>query len=79
MPIADARLQARGIQRSYAKGIAELNFVMAGQPGWEPRPTSMERLARTARLDLQAADAAQQPAEDRPTPRRGRPSRSLTN
>ncbi|WP_405899685.1 hypothetical protein OG242_21305 [Streptomyces sp. NBC_00727] len=76
MPIADARLQARGIQRSYAKGTAELNFVVAGQPGWEPWPTSMERLARTARLDLQAA---QQPAEDRPTPRRGRPSRSLTN
>lgn len=36
-----------GLRRSYAKGIAALNWVMAGQRGWEPLPVRMEQVRRS--------------------------------
>lgn len=40
------RIRAQGLSQSYARGIAAVNFVMAGQSGWEPLPVRMEQLRR---------------------------------
>lgn len=40
------RIRAQGLGQSYARGVTALNFVMAGQPGWEPLPVRMEQLRR---------------------------------
>jgi hypothetical protein len=36
-----------GIRKGYVRGVTALNFVMAGQYGWEPLPTRMEQLRRS--------------------------------
>lgn len=40
-------LRPAGLRRSYAKGIAALNWVMAGSRGWEPLPVRMEQVRRS--------------------------------
>ncbi|NBM18613.1 LacI family DNA-binding transcriptional regulator [Streptomyces sp. GC420] len=42
-------LRAQGIRRAYVRGMTALNFVMAGQYGWEPLPEKLERLRRSVR------------------------------
>jgi integrase len=42
-------LRAQGIRRSYVRGMTALNFVMAGQYGWEPLPEKLERLRRSVK------------------------------
>lgn len=37
-----------GLRKAYVRGVTALNFVMAGQHGWEPMPTRMEQLRRSA-------------------------------
>ncbi|MCX4799862.1 MULTISPECIES: LacI family DNA-binding transcriptional regulator [unclassified Streptomyces] len=41
-------LRAQGLRQAYARGITALNRVMAGQHGWEPLPTTMEQVRRSA-------------------------------
>ncbi|MFJ6238918.1 hypothetical protein ACIQH0_33105 [Streptomyces griseus] len=41
------RLLPDGLRRSYAKGITALNWVMAGERGWEPLPVQMEQVRRS--------------------------------
>ena len=40
------RIRAQGLGQSYGRGVHALNFLMAGQPGWEPLPVRMEQLRR---------------------------------
>ncbi|MFF1444093.1 hypothetical protein [Streptomyces sp. NPDC058295] len=40
------RIRAQGLGQSYARGVNVLNWLMAGQPGWEPLPVRMEQLRR---------------------------------
>ncbi|WP_097964931.1 helix-turn-helix domain-containing protein [Streptomyces sp. or20] len=40
-------LRAQGLRQAYARGITALNWVMAGQYGWEPFPTTMEQVRRS--------------------------------
>lgn len=44
---AGVRLLPDGLRRSYTKGIAALNWVMAGSQGWEPLPVQMEQVRRS--------------------------------
>ncbi|MFC9626297.1 hypothetical protein ACFTXM_42220 [Streptomyces sp. NPDC056930] len=43
-------LRAQGLRQAYARGITALNRVMAGSYGWEPLPTTMERVRRSAEV-----------------------------
>ncbi|MFD8197539.1 hypothetical protein [Streptomyces wuyuanensis] len=43
---AGITLRPDGLRRSYRKGLTALNWVMAGERGWSPLPTSMEQLRR---------------------------------
>jgi hypothetical protein len=40
-------IRPQGLRQAYARGIMALNFVMAGQYGWEPMPTHMEQIRRS--------------------------------
>jgi hypothetical protein len=40
-------IRPQGLRQAYARGITVLNFVMAGQYGWEPMPTHMEQIRRS--------------------------------
>ena len=40
-------LRAQGIRQAYARGIVALNWLMAGEHGWEPLPTTMEQIRRS--------------------------------
>ncbi|WP_228994320.1 hypothetical protein [Streptomyces sp. DH8] len=40
-------LRPQGLRQAYARGITALNWVMAGQYGWEPFPTTMEQVRRS--------------------------------
>ncbi|MEU5660055.1 hypothetical protein ABZ802_31220 [Streptomyces sp. NPDC047737] len=40
-------LRAQGLRQAYARGITALNWVMAGEYGWEPLPTTMEQIRRS--------------------------------
>jgi hypothetical protein len=40
-------IRPQGLRQAYARGITALNWVMAGQYGWEPMPTRMEQLRRS--------------------------------
>ncbi|MFG3244182.1 hypothetical protein [Streptomyces sp. NPDC048157] len=40
-------LRPQGLRQAYARGITALNWVMAGQYGWEPLPTTMEQIRRS--------------------------------
>ncbi|MFJ3283369.1 helix-turn-helix domain-containing protein [Streptomyces halstedii] len=40
-------LRAQGLRQAYARGIVALNWVMAGEYGWEPLPTTMEQVRRS--------------------------------
>ncbi|MEU9947006.1 hypothetical protein [Streptomyces sp. NPDC047939] len=51
-------LRAQGIRQAYARGIVALNWVMAGQYGWEPLPTTMEQIRRS----VEAAPLEEPPA-----------------
>lgn len=39
-------LRAQGLRQAYARGVTALNWVMAGEYGWEPLPTTMEQVRR---------------------------------
>lgn len=39
-------LLPRGLLNAYGRGVTALNWVMAGEYGWEPLPTTMEQLRR---------------------------------
>jgi integrase len=41
------RIRAQGLGQSYARGVHAINWLMAGQPGWEPLPVRMEQLRRS--------------------------------
>lgn len=60
-------LRPQGIRKAYARGVVALNWVMAGEVGWEPLPVKLERLTRTVRSEL-----GEVPRES-PDPRRGGP------
>ncbi|MFB7222372.1 hypothetical protein [Streptomyces sp. NPDC056227] len=52
-------LRAQGIRQAYARGITALNWVMAGEYGWEPLPTTMEQIRRSVQaVPLEEAPAA---------------------
>ena len=40
-------LRAQGLRQGYARGITALNWVMAGEHGWAPLPTTMEQIRRS--------------------------------
>ncbi|MFE1230261.1 hypothetical protein [Streptomyces sp. NPDC058745] len=40
-----------GLREAYARGITALNWVMAGQHGWAPLPTTMEQLRRAVTVE----------------------------
>lgn len=40
-------LRPQGLRQAYARGITALNWVMAGEYGWEPLPTTMEQIRRS--------------------------------
>jgi hypothetical protein len=50
-------LRAQGIRKAYSRGVGSLNWVMAGEVGWEPLPGVLERLSRTVRAGLDAEAA----------------------
>lgn len=60
-------LSAPSIRRAYTRGVVGLNWVMAGSPGWEPLPLSLEALRRAAVVEeeaqLRAEEAAREAAE----------------
>ncbi|MFJ4879788.1 hypothetical protein ACIP93_31925 [Streptomyces sp. NPDC088745] len=39
-------LRPQGLTQAFARGMTALNWVMAGERGWEPMPTRMEQLRR---------------------------------
>jgi len=43
-------LQPRGLRRAYSRGVVALNWVMAGEHGWEPLPTALETLRRSVEV-----------------------------
>ncbi|MFD3516315.1 hypothetical protein [Streptomyces sp. NPDC058657] len=45
-------IRGQGIRKAYARGMAALNWVMAGEFGWEPLPLTLEQLSRTVRAEL---------------------------
>lgn len=45
-------LRPQGVRNAYSRGVAALNWVMAGESGWEPLPGVLERLTRTVRREL---------------------------
>ncbi|HEY5834957.1 hypothetical protein [Streptomyces sp.] len=71
-------LRAQGIRQAYARGVAALNWVMAGETGWEPLPGVLERLTRTVRSELgeEPRASARRP---RGTGVRGRPPVELSD
>jgi hypothetical protein len=40
-------LRPQGLRQAYARGITALNWVMAGEYGWSPLPTTMEQIRRS--------------------------------
>ncbi|MET9496597.1 hypothetical protein [Streptomyces sp. NPDC006552] len=57
-------LRPQGLTQAYARGMAALNLVMAGQHGWEPMPGRLEQLRRAVTaepLDPSAARSWQPP------------------
>lgn len=40
-------ITGKGLREAYARGMTALNWVMAGQPGWEPMPVRLEQLRRS--------------------------------
>jgi integrase len=44
-------LRPRGLQRAYARTVAELNLELAGTPGWSPLPYRLEQLRRAVEVD----------------------------
>jgi hypothetical protein len=53
------RIRAQGLGQSYARGVTAINFVMAGQPGWEPLPVRMEQLRRSVDVEPLEDEAGQ--------------------
>lgn len=43
---AGISLSAQGLRQGFARGVRALNWVMAGEYGWEPLPTTMEQIRR---------------------------------
>ncbi|MGW1468530.1 hypothetical protein ACWCPT_29810 [Streptomyces sp. NPDC002308] len=41
-----AGLPLQRLEKAFARGVTALNWVMAGQFGWEPLPTTMEQIRR---------------------------------
>jgi hypothetical protein len=39
-------LRPQGLTQAFARGMSALNWLMAGEHGWEPMPTRMEQLRR---------------------------------
>lgn len=69
-------LRPQGIRKAYARGVAALNWVMAGEVGWEPLPGKLERLTRTVRAEL--GEVPRESPEPRRGGPRGRPARELS-
>lgn len=44
-------LRPQGLTQAFARGMTALNWIMAGQPGWEPMPVRMEQLRRAVQVD----------------------------
>lgn len=44
-------LRPQGLTQAFARGMTALNWIMAGQPGWEPMPVRMEQLRRALEVD----------------------------
>lgn len=42
---------AQGLRQSYTRGMTALNWVMAGEFGWEPMPTTLEQLRRSVDVE----------------------------
>ena len=40
-------LRAQGLRQGYARGVTALNWLMAGEYGWSPLPTTMEQVRRS--------------------------------
>jgi len=54
-------ISGQGLVQSYTRGMTALNMLMAGQYGWEPMPTTLDRLRRSVwplQLDADAAGPA---------------------
>ncbi|HEX5568568.1 MAG TPA: helix-turn-helix domain-containing protein [Streptomyces sp.] len=64
-------LQPRGLRRAYARGVVALNWVMAGEYGWAPLPTSLEVLRRSVEV-RSVGDGPGPVFERRPGGRRAR-------
>ena len=56
---AGITIRPGGLRTAYSRGITALNFVMAGQYGWSPLPTTMEQLRRAVdAVPVQPTDGA---------------------
>ncbi|MEV0186607.1 hypothetical protein AB0I54_46600 [Streptomyces sp. NPDC050625] len=51
-------LRAQGLTQAYARGMTALNWVMAGQYGWEPMPARMEQVRRAISVEPVEPSAA---------------------
>lgn len=47
-------LRAQGLTQAFARGMRALNWVMAGQRGWEPMPVRMEQVRRAISVEPMA-------------------------
>ncbi|WP_327358753.1 hypothetical protein [Streptomyces sp. NBC_01304] len=50
-------LRPQGLTQAFARGITALNWLMAGQYGWEPMPIRMEQLRRAVEVTPLAPNA----------------------
>ncbi|WP_329113115.1 hypothetical protein [Streptomyces sp. NBC_01465] len=57
-------LRPQGLTQAFARGMTALNWLMAGQYGWEPMPVRMEQLRRAITAEPMAAPPA--PSDDSP-------------
>ncbi|TXS51636.1 site-specific integrase [Streptomyces sp. t39] len=48
---AGITIRAQGLRMAYARGVEALNWIMAGEFGWEPLPTTMEQLRRAVDVE----------------------------
>lgn len=48
---AGITIRPGGLRTAYSRGITALNYVMAGEYGWSPLPTTMEQLRRAVDVE----------------------------
>lgn len=60
---AGVSIRPQGLRIAYARGMSALNWVMAGEHGWSPMPTTLEQLRRSVAPVPLAGDEVPQVAQ----------------